>query len=307
MKHRLAALVLALAAVGFPAVAAAAPAAAKPPVKPVKDPAMSFNLWPGQAPGKVAAAPETLQPSRGDGIDRLTNVSVPQLHYWPAPAGARPNPAVVVCPGGGYGILAWTHEGKEIAEWLNGLGISVFVLKYRVPDNRAGALQDVQRAVSLVRARAAEFQLDPARIGVLGFSAGGHLCARASTAWPQRQYEPVDAADQASCRPDFAVLVYPAYLVADENTLRLHDELPVNAETPKTFLVQTQDDGIKVENSLAYYLALRRAKVPAELHLFPVGGHGYGLRPSANAVSGWPQLAARWLQTSGIVPAPAKQ
>jgi acetyl esterase/lipase len=150
-----------------------------------------------------------------------------------------------------------------------------------------------------VRADAKTLGLNPDRIGILGFSAGGHLAATASTNFDKRIYEPIDAADRVSCRPDFALLIYPAYLVKADNTLA--PEIKVSAQTPRTFLAMTEDDGVKVEGALFYYLALKQAKVPAEMHLYPKGGHGYGLRPSANLVSTWPQRAGEWLKSIGVL------
>ena len=242
---------------------------------------------------------------KGDTTIRITNVTQPTLTVFRPPADKDTGTAVVICPGGGYNILAFNKEGTDVAEWLNSIGVTGVVLKYRVPARKgleryAAPLQDAQRALGLVRHRAREWGIDPDRIGVLGFSAGGHLSAALSNNYDKRTYEPVDEADQVSCRPDFAVLVYPAYLVSKQNN-DLAPELKVTAHTPRTFLVQTEDDGVRVECSLFYYLALKNAKVPAEMHLYPTGGHGYGLRPSAKPVSTWPQRAEQWLQSCGLL------
>jgi acetyl esterase/lipase len=239
-----------------------------------------------------------LQADRGDGVIRISEVENPTLAWYPAHPSDGPTPAVLVCPGGGYSKLAYNKEGTEIATWLNGLGISAGVLKYRVPDNRDGALEDAQRAMGLLRHRASAWNIDPTRVGVLGFSAGGHLAARLSTQGTARAYPKRDGADDHPCRPDFTVLVYPAYL--GDDTLQLPAEIPVASDTPPAFIVQTQDDRHYIDSSLAYYVALKKANVPAELHLFPEGGHGYGMRPSTHAVSGWPALCARWMTTIGI-------
>ena len=198
-------------------------------------------------------------------------------------------------------------EGTEVCEWLNTLGVNCALVKYRVPV-RAGLprhtppLQDAQRAVGMVRARAAEWKLDPKRIGVLGFSAGGHLAAMLSNTYEARTYDPIDAADHVSCRPDFTLLIYPAYLTAkSEHGPVISPDLKVTANTPPTFLIQTEDDGVGVENTLVYYATLRAAKVPAEAHLYATGGHGYGLRPTEKAVTGWPKLAEAWLRAQGVV------
>lgn len=264
-------------------------------------------LWPHGAPGEKGDVGEEkeLPPQKGDNTIRITNVTKPTITVFRPPADKNTGAAVLICPGGGYNILAFNKEGTEVAEWLNSIGVTGVVLKYRVPARKdraryAAPLEDAQRALGLVRQRAKEWGIDPARIGVLGFSAGGHLAAALSNNYDQRTYQPVDSADQVSCRPDFAVLVYPAYLVG-KDTHQLAPELKVTANTPRTFLVQTEDDHIPVEGSLFYYLALKHAKVPAEMHIYPSGGHGYGLRPSANTVSTWPQRAAQWMRTLGVL------
>lgn len=167
-------------------------------------------LWPkGQMPGKPAPEPEREEPSRNDNVIRITHVSRPMLTLYKAPEQAgKPVPAIIICPGGGYGSLAYNKEGSEIAEWLNSIGVTGVVLKYRVPDNRDGAFQDIQRAMRLLRTHAQAWNIDPARVGVIGFSAGGHLCVRLSTQFNEAAYAPIDAADQLSCRPDFTLLVY---------------------------------------------------------------------------------------------------
>lgn len=265
-----------------------------------------IRLWPGKAPGEMAELPpEGPQPPKpNDTTIRLGNVSNPTLSVYPAPKDKATGTAVIICPGGGYNILAFNKEGTEVAQWFNSLGVTAFVLKYRVPkrpdrERYEAPLQDVQRAVGMVRHRATEWGIDPQRVGVLGFSAGGHLAAAASTNFAKRTYPAVDAADEVSCRPDFALLIYPAYLVDKEN--KLAAELPVSAETPPTFLAMTEDDGVRVECGLFYYLALKQAKVPAEMHLYATGGHGYGLRPSEHLVSSWPARAADWLKTVGAL------
>jgi len=258
----------------------------------------TVNLWPGMAPGQTNMLEGTENPSK-DTIIRLGHVTKPNLTLYKVEKSDGATPAVIVCPGGGYSILAMNLEGTEIAEWLNSIGVTAIILKYRVPNNRQGAFQDVQRAFRVARQNANEWNIDPNRIGVIGFSAGGHLSARASNGFETKSYEPVDKADELSCRPDFAMLVYPAYLTTKE--LAIVEELPITARTPKTILIQTQDDGIPVENSIYYYLALKKVKVPSELHIFPNGGHGYGLRPTKNAVSGWPKLCETWLEKIGII------
>jgi len=275
-------------------------------------PEAPVRLWPGKAPGETTElAPEkdTSKPTdnqvEGKPVIRLGNVADPTLTVYPAPAGKATGAAVLVCPGGGYHILAMDLEGTEVAEWLNSIGVTAVVLKYRVPARAArprheAPLQDAQRAMSLVRSRAADLKLDPDRIGIMGFSAGAHLSAVTSCA-TNRTYEAIDAADQISWRPNFVMLIYPAYLTVEKENFKIAPELPLAASTPPTFLVQTQDDGIKVENALFYYRALAQLKIPAELHLYSVGGHGYGLRSNANEVTRWPELAEKWLRGLGAL------
>jgi acetyl esterase/lipase len=270
--------------------------------------AKPLKLWPGEVPGEKGAVGEEKDLTKpneglvaGKRVIRLGNVSQPTLTVYPPPAEKNTGTAVLVCPGGGYHILALDLEGTEVIEWLNSIGVTGVLLKYRVParpgrERYAAPLQDAQRALGMVRRHASEWGINPGRIGVLGFSAGGHLSALLSTHDEKRTYDPVDDADQTSCRPDFALLIYPAYLTVAKEGDKLAPELNVSANTPPTFLVQTEDDGVRVESSLFYYLALKQAGVPAEMHLFPTGGHGYGLRPTAHAVTGWPRLAERWLE-----------
>ncbi len=271
-------------------------------------------LWPHGAPGETGnLGPEhdTTKPSdglvAGKRIIRLTDVSNPTITIYNPSKDKNTGSAVVVFPGGGYRILAMDLEGTEVCRWLNLIGVTCVLLKYRVP-SRPGAppyaapLQDAQRAVSLVRYHAKDWHIDPHRIGVLGFSAGGNLAAVLSNNFERRTYPPVDRADQTGCRPDFALLIYPAYLVVKKpQGYTLASELKVTANTPPTFLVQTEDDPIGVENSLYYYMALIQAKVPAEMHLYAKGGHGYGLRPTSAAVTAWPRLAERWMRSLGVL------
>jgi acetyl esterase/lipase len=262
---------------------------------------LSVALWPDGAPGEPVGKQETDLPPRGDGVERITHVGKPTLTWFEVDKSQGPSPAVLVCPGGGYRALAFDKEGTEIAEWLRSIGIAAAVLKYRVPQNREGAFQDAQRAMGLLRRRAKQWNIDPKRVGVIGFSAGGHLAARLSTDYAKRAYANVDEADRFSCRPDFTVLVYPAYLSKKEEPRELVDEVVVTDQTPPAFLVQTQDDRAYVDSSIAYYLALKKAGVTAELHLFPDGGHGYGLRRSKRPVSGWPRLCEAWLRDRGVI------
>ncbi len=277
------------------------------------EPQAPIALWPRPAPGDKGDLGEEKDTTKagdqliaGKPVIRLGNVSKPTLTFYPAPADRNTGTTVIVCPGGGYYILAMDLEGTEVAEWLNSIGVNAVLLKYRVPARKdreryAAPLQDAQRTIGLVRQRAAEWGLNPQRVGIMGFSAGAHLSAAASCNYEQRTYEPVDAADQTSCRPDFVMLIYPGYLAREKEADSLPPELKVTAQTPPTFLVQTEDDPVRCENSLVYYLALKKAKAPAEMHLYATGGHGYGLRPTKEAVTTWPRRAAQWLRGLGLL------
>jgi len=274
----------------------------------------TMPLWPGAAPGAPANLPpeaDTTKPEQaqiaGRKIIRLGNVARPTLTVY-SPKGKNSGAAVVVFPGGGYQILAIDLEGTEVCDWLNGIGVTCALVKYRVPDTgpypkSSAALQDAQRAVGLVREHAAEWHIDPHRVGVLGFSAGAHLSAALSTHYEQRLYSPVDSADKQSCRPDFAVIVYPGYLAIAEQGMAPNSEIHPTADTPPSFIVQAEDDPVHVENAVVYFTQLKAAKVPAELHIYAQGGHGYGLRRTELPVTGWPQLVETWLRTIEMLPA----
>jgi len=265
-----------------------------------------LNVWPGNPPGETKPiAEEKIEGTIGS--RRITNVSKPTLTVYRPAKDKDTGVAVIIAPGGGYRILAWDHEGEDVAAWLNSLGITGAILKYRVPrrpDNPNGPLQDAQRAISLVRSKAQEWKLDPKRIGMLGFSAGGHLTAWTSTNFDKRAYEAVDAADKVSCRPDFAVVIYPGGVV-DKAKEHLTPQIRVSHETPPTFITQANDDRVGPENSAVLYLALKKAGVPAELHIYATGGHGYGLRPSKNPCSEWPKRCEEWLRVQKVLPAAA--
>ncbi len=287
--------------------------------KPAWQPApghTTFALWPNGAPGGPAKSELELDTTTakenliaGKPVIRLGDVSSPTLTLYSA-QGKNTGAAVVVFPGGGYHILAIDLEGTEVCDWLNSAGITCVLLKYRVPNsgpypNSSAALQDAQRALGIVRAHAAEWHIDPHRIGVLGFSAGAHLAAALSTHFAQRLYDPVDAADQLSCRPDFAVIVYPGYLALAEQNFAANPDIQVTERTPPSFIVQAEDDLVAhVENATLYFLALKKANVPAELHIYAQGGHGYGLRRTNLPVTAWPQLAETWFETIHVIPAP---
>ena len=243
----------------------------------------------------------------------VSNVSQPTMTVY-APSGKNTGAAVVVFPGGGYEILAIDLEGTEVCDWLTSRGITCVLLKYRVPAPRSSpdwgaypqspiALEDAQRTIGLVRLHAAEWHIDPHKIGVLGFSAGGHLVAAISTHFAQRLYPPVDAADKESCRPDFAVALYPGHLWVDDTHFELNPNVPVTIQTPPTFLLQAEDDHVdNVNDSLVYYIALKNAGVPVEMHLYAQGGHAFGLRRTKSAITDWPQLAEIWLKSIGMIP-----
>jgi acetyl esterase/lipase len=274
----------------------------------------TIAVWPGAAPGAVANPPAEADTTTakdnliaGRPVVRLGNVSTPTLTLY-QPKGQNTGAAVVVFPGGGYKILAIDLEGAEVCDWLNSAGITCLVLKYRVPASgpypkSAAALEDAQRALGLVRLHAADWGVDPNRIGVLGFSAGAHLAAALSTHFDQRLYEPLDAADKTSCRPDFAVIVYPGYLALADKDFAPNPDIVPSEKTPPQFIVQAEDDPVHVENAMVYFMALKNAKVAAELHIYAEGGHGYGLRRTALPVTTWPQAVETWLRTIKILPA----
>lgn len=256
------------------------------------------KVWPeGKMPGWGAKEPES-EVKRKDGFQRITNVSTPTLTVFQAKhTDTSAAPAFIVCPGGGYGYCVVDKEGSEIAAWLNKQGISALVLKYRTPNNREGAMQDVQRALSLVRANAAEWKIDPKRLGVIGFSAGGNLAAKASAPVEARSYAAIDAIDQQSCRPDFAILVYPAYL--DDKKGGVAPDLNPKAGIPPMLIVHSDDDKTHVVGSKIYHEALNAAKIVHEFKLYPTGGHGYGLHCEHDAKA-WPEDALKWLNGIGV-------
>ncbi len=253
-----------------------------------------IKLWPGQVPGS-SKPKQVYKQSAETSIIKVTEVTDPLMEIYPAtrPDG-NPAPAMIICPGGGYAILALDLEGREIARWLNTKGITAFVLLYRVPQKMGGALQDAQRALRIVRSRAVEFHLNAGQIGIMGFSAGGSLSARLASRFADKLYEPVDAADTVSARPDFTALIYPAYLDSGMNH-SLTPELKL-ASTRPFFIFQTSDDPYG-NSALVMASALRYAKIPVELHFYPEGGHGYGLRPGKAVSSVWPLLLLTWLKT----------
>lgn len=253
-------------------------------------------LWPeGKVPGKAAAEPQANLPDRPDKVQRTTNISRPTLEIFPA--AKRNSPSIIISPGGGYSYVVPGKEGREIAEWLNSHGITAMVLRYRVPNNRDGALHDIQRAISLARANAKQWNIDKKRLGVMGFSAGGNLSAKASAPLTERSYAPVDAIDKQSPRPDFALLIYPAYLEKDG---RVADDLKVTSRVTPTFIAGTEGDRIFAAGGRVYHAALDAAGVKNKLIIYPGGGHGYGLKAEGDAAK-WPQAAIDWLLEIGVL------
>lgn len=275
------------------------------------EPATIIPVWSGKAPGETRElGAEVIQPARPDEnppTTRITNIGSPALSVFLPPQEKRNGTSVVICPGGAFRILAWDKEGTEVAEWFNSLGVSAFVLKYRTPTSDRqppwlAPAQDAQRAVSLVRHRAAEWGLAQDRVGLLGFSAGGSTAANAALKSSTRLYDAADESDKISCRPDFVALVYPAYLIDEKGSLKA--DLAVTKETPPMFLAHAFNDGISCENSIQLFLALKKAGVPADLHVYSSGGHGFGLRPSDQPASTWPQRCEDWLRLRGLLNAP---
>jgi acetyl esterase/lipase len=282
-------------------------------------------LWPKTRPDSAKnQAPETMDSVTGDLVagkpwTEVKNVSQPTMTVY-SPKTGNTGAAIVVFPGGGYKILAIDLEGTEVCDWLTPRGITCVVLKYRVPDSGPHwedsckchvtpkaplALEDAQRALGLVRLHAREWHIDPHKVGVLGFSAGGYLVAATSTHYAKRAYLPLDAADKESCRPDFAVALYPGHLwMQDENKFALNPDIHVTSRTPPTFLIQAENDNVdNVNQALVYYIALKDARVPAEMHLYAEGGHAFGLRRTKQPITEWPDLVEKWLRTIGVLAA----
>ena len=276
-------------------------------------------IWPGASPeAPPVPGPETATVSKnllaGKPATGVTNVTEPTMTVYP-PVGRNTGAAVLVIPGGGFEMLAIDFEGSEVCDWLTAKGITCILLKYRVPsapyvwqcDCRphnlsisVPSLQDVQRAMRLTRFHADEWHVDPQKIGVLGFSAGGFLVAEISTLFDRRLYPPIDAADQESSRPDFAMPIYPGHLTTADG--KLNPNVPVSSRTPPTFLVQAEDDDVDgVKQSLVYYAALAKSHVSVEMHLYAQGGHAFGLRQSKFPITGWPLLAETWLKTINMI------
>ena len=253
-----------------------------------------IKLWPGNVPGETGAKhPAELFADTSRNVKRISNITDPQLTVY-RPSGKSNGAGIIVCPGGGYRILAINLEGDEVADYFANKGYTVFVLEYRTPQKREGALQDAQRAIRLVRDRAGDWMLSKNKIGLLGFSAGGHLSLMAATSFTKQTYSSVDKSDDVSARPDFAVLIYPAYTANGDNKQELNPEIKVTKDIPPVFIFFTADD----QNDLPLPLAgaLRELKLPFEFHIYPKGGHGYGLRTGNAAAAAWPVLAEKWLE-----------
>ena len=300
------------------AVGASRPVAGQTPWQPSSG-HTQLPIWPGVVPdaqpvegpevsGTVVDAAGNKKLVGGKPWVYVNRVSQPTMTVY-SPPGRNTGAAVVVFPGGGYNVLAIDLEGTEACDWLTSKGITCVLLKYRVPCAKIGpyldcptALQAAQRTIGLVRFQAAKWHIDPRKIGVLGFSAGGHMVAAVSTHFEQRLYPAADAADKASCRPDFAVALYPGHLAVPEKDYALNPDIQVTSRTPPTFLLQAEDDPVDpVENSLVYYSALRKAGVPAEMHVYVKGGHAFAFRATESPITRWPQLVETWLTTIGMI------
>lgn len=309
-KTFLVAIISVLFGCGVPSLAGA-PAAERPAAGVVEMPTANTvePLWPNGAP---------LAKGDADG-------DIPSLTVYLASPEKATGAAIVICPGGGYGALAMDHEGHQIAQWLNSLGVSGFIVKYRHRNSGEGyghpaPLLDAQRAIRIVRSRSKQWGTDPNRIGILGFSAGGHLASTAGTHFDAGKPDAKDPIDRVSCRPDFMVLIYPVISLTeswthngskqnllwpnpDPNLVEyLSNEKQVTSQTPPTFLIHTDEDkAVPVENSIYFYLALRKAGVPSEMHIYLKGQHGFGLGKEGVAVADWPKRCAEWMQTRGLL------
>ena len=266
-------------------------------------------IWPGAAPTWTAPTEPERDTSTSKSnkvadkkVIRLANVTKPELHLFPASGDKASETTIVIAPGGGYNILAWDLEGTEIAQWLQSIGVSAAVLKYRVPTRDEPqkwlpAVQDLQRSISLIRSGAAD-SMPNKKIGVLGFSAGGNASARTATA-PKRHYNPIDDHDKKSCVPDFGVLVYPAWLVQKDDETKLIDDIKVDKKTPPMFFAHARDDRITCLSSVVLFSELQKNDIPASLHVFGGGGHGFGMRENGMAEDKWPNLCEAWMRERG--------
>jgi acetyl esterase/lipase len=267
-------------------------------------------IWPNGLPAgaKPVDAKLAKELTAKQTVDRIYYVASPSITVYQAPTAKANGCAVVICPGGGYNVLAWPKEGLEVAEWFNSIGVTAVVLKYRVPrrdpnHRHLEPLQDGQRALRLLRHHAKAWNIDPTRVGILGFSAGGHLTAMTGMHWDKPAYKRIDEVDDLSCRPDFMCPIYAAYLGPNylDNVAELGALVKVNSKTPPTFMAVTADDTHRGSQAALLFVELKKAKVPAELHIYAKGGHGYGLRPSDNPVSTWPSRLHDWLKSQGLL------
>ena len=281
-----------------------------------------IDLWNGKVPGAIPNASFKQTVDSSDNWTKMRFVTNPSLDMYPASGEKATGTAVIICPGGAYWGLAIGHEGAQVAKWLNSLGITAFVLKYRLPDNSImenksiGPMQDGQRAIRMVRSHAKEWGIDPNKIGIMGFSAGGHLASTLSTHFNEKVYQPEDL---TSARPDFSLLIYPVISMdssithggsrvnllgsapTPEQVKHFSNELQVNSETPPAFMVHSLDDNaVPLQNSINYALAMHKFNIPCELHLYQTGGHGYGMGKSTNTESTWPEACRRWLKSRGF-------
>jgi len=275
-----------------------------------------LNIWPGKPPGETKELPPEIDLTKdtdkliaGKRIIKLGNVSTPQIAVYKPEKSKDTGASVIICPGGGHHILAYDLEGTEVAEWLNTIGVTGIVLKYRVPfrdpEKRWGAaVADAQRAVSLVRSKATEWNLDPKRIGICGFSAGGETAGLTSLFLEERQYTAADDVDKVSCKPDFAILIYPGgFDTKGQAQIRVKDK--VTKDTPPMFLIHAFDDPVTANNSLALAVELKKVGVPTELHIYDAGGHGYGLRlVNTLPITTWPKRCEEWMQRRGLLKLP---
>ena len=283
------------------------------------DPPLVVDIWPGKAPDDAGIAGEEKfielkvggKPYEvaGKPTHWITNVRKPTLTIYPAPKDNNTGVAMLICPGGGYHNLGWDVEGEEVAAWLNSIGITGIIVKYRCPrrpgdvvgEPPLGPLKDAQRAVSLVRGKASEWGIDPKKIGIVGFSAGGHLAGATATNFDRRTYEPIDDVDKVSCRPDFAVMLYSGYFKVKGKD-ELSPTIRAPAGIPPLFIVHASDDRIsEVEHSVTMYLAMKRAGAPVELHVYATGGHGFGVRKLDQPCAGWTQRCIEWMRNGEIL------